>query len=497
MITYNDSNATYADIGFLWNGLATPLSLLTIGARTLDYVSGSLRLKHSFDRQCTARFSIESDTDLGFGEGEKVKLKLDGVIVFAGQLFKPVETWPTHENRLYKMDATCYHRLPGTRIIAKSYVNTTVDVIVKDIITDILSDEGIIEGSIPIGLTVKEVVFAYIDVAKALDKLAEVADAHWHINDAKELSFGPMDLFSAPFDLTDIEEFADDAESAIGNRDYRNKQYIRGGKAETIERTDSWLGDAEQTTFVTGFPIAKQPSITVNAVAATIDLRGIGDPNADWFWAAGSTEITQNTADPVVGSGVIIELTYVGLFDIIVLSTDQAEVVRRKAIQGFGSGVVEHVDTDLTLKSADVAFQFAAGKLGRFAVEGRSLSWSSELQVGLEPGQSILVNIPSRGFDNVTMFIPEIETFDRGGRVIKKIRAVEGPDDGDWATWFGRLLRPAETIAFRENIGEEEVLIILASTEENWEWAESVVTTVISCPAPSTTLFPSTTLLPC
>ena len=472
-------------------------SVLTIGARTLDYVGGSLRLKHSYDRQCSARFAVESDTDLLFGEGEAVELQFDGVTVFGGQLFNPEETWPTHENRVYRLDATCYHHLPKTRIIARSYQNTTVDVIVKDIITTILSDEGITEGSIPVGLIVKEVVFAYVDVAKALDKLAEVSDSHWHINDAKELSFGPMSLFTAPFDLTDIEEFADDAAATVGNRDYRNKQYIRGGKAETVGRTDSWLGDGEQRTFVTGFPIAKQPTITVNAVAATIAVRGIGDPNADWFWAAGSTEITQNTSDPVVADGIVIELTYVGLFDIIVLSTDQQEVTRRKAIQGFGSGVVERVDTDTTLKTSSVAFQFAAGKLARFAVEGRTLTWSSELQVGLEPGQQILVNIPSRGFDNVLMFIPEIETFDRGGRVIKTIRAVEGPDDGDWAQWFGRLLTPIDTIAFRENIGEDEVLIILSSTEENWEWEESVVTRIATCPAPSTTLFPSTTLLPC
>ena len=472
-------------------------SVLTVGARTLDYVSGTLRLKHSYDRRCTARFTVESDTDLLFGEAEEVDLQFDGVTVFGGQLFKPVETWPTHENREYKLEAVCYHHLPGTRIIAKSYVNTTVDVIVKDIITNILSDEGITEGSIPVGLTVKEVVFAYVNVAKALDKLAEVSDSHWHVNDDKELSFGPMSLFTAPFDLTDIEEFADDAEAETGNRDYRNKQYIRGGKSETIERTDSWIGDAEQTTFVAGFPLAKQPSITVDSVGETIAVRGIGDPNADWFWAAGSTEITQNTANPPVPIGDVIELTYVGLFDIIVLSTDEQEVVRRQQIQGFGSGVVEFVDTDTTIKTQGSAFQFAAGKLQRFAVEGRELKWSSELQVGLEPGQQILVNIPSRGFDNVTMFIPEIETKDRGGRVIKTIRAVEGPDDGDWATWFGRLLAPIDTIAFRENIGEEEILIILAAVEENWEWAEDVVVTVISCSAPSTTLFPSTTLLPC
>ena len=472
-------------------------SSLTIGARSLDYVGGTLRIKHSYDRRCTANFAVESDTELGFQEGEPIDLKIDGSTVFKGMLFKPVVRWPGHTSRYYKVDGVCFDLLPQQRVISKSYQDTAVDVIVKDIITNILSTDGITEGSIPANRDVREAVFAYITVATALDKLAEVADSHWHIDDDKALNFGPMSLFSAPFDLTDIDEFAGVAEAARGNRSYRNKQYIRGGKEETVTRVETWLGDGEQQTFVTGFPISKQPTITVNSVSKTIDLLGIGDPGSDWFWSAGSTEITQNAADTPIATGIEIELTYIGLFDIVVVSTDQQEVERRKVIQGFGSGIVESVATDTTLKTSGAAFEFAAGKLGKFSTEGRSLTWDTELQTGLEAGQQILVDIPTRDFDNITMFIPEIEIRDRGGRVIQTVRAVEGPDDGDWALWFGRLLEPVDPISFRENIGEDQILIILASIEENWEWEESVAQIIHSCPVPATTLFPVVTLDPC
>ncbi len=472
-------------------------SVLTIGARTLDYVGGSLRIKHSYDRRCTASLAVESATDLDFSEGESVDLKIDGATAFAGLLFKPVETWPGAQNRIYKLDLVCFHHLPQQRIVSKSYQNDTVDVIVKDLITNILASDGITEGSIPVGVNVREAVFAYISVSRALDKLAEVSDSHWHINDDKELNFGPMDLFTAPFDLTDIDEFAGKAESKIGNRDYRNKQFIRGGKSETVTRVETWLGDDEQQTFVTGFPISTEPSIEIDGVPGTIDLRGLGDPNSDWFWAAGSTEISQNTADTPVGDGLTIELTYIGLFDIVVVSSDFQEIARRGAIQGFGSGIVEHVATDTTLKTASVAFQYAAGKLGKFAVEGRSLRWETELQTGLVAGQQIVVDIPTRGFDALTMFIPEIEVSDRGGRVIQTVRAIEGPDDGDWALWWGRRLSPADTIAFRENIGQNETLIILASFEADWEWEEAVSTITHACPIPATSLNPVVTLNPC
>ncbi|KKK62825.1 hypothetical protein LCGC14_3000470, partial [marine sediment metagenome] len=77
--------------------ISIPLpSSLTIGARVLDYVGGTLRIKHSYDRRCTTRFAVESDTELNLQEGEAIHLKLGGTTVFKGMLFKPVETWPGH-----------------------------------------------------------------------------------------------------------------------------------------------------------------------------------------------------------------------------------------------------------------------------------------------------------------------------------------------------------------------------------------------------------------
>ncbi|KKL92936.1 hypothetical protein LCGC14_1879660, partial [marine sediment metagenome] len=66
-------------------------------------------------------------------------------------------------------------------------------------------------------------------------------------------------------------------------------------------------------------------------------------------------------------------------------------------------------------------------------------------------------------------------------RLIHSIRAVEGPDDGDWASWFQRLGEEPDPIAFRQNIAEEVTLSILASSQENWDWDELVTTTIRTC----------------
>ncbi|KKL44774.1 hypothetical protein LCGC14_2362310, partial [marine sediment metagenome] len=361
MITYADPSVLYLDPDFLWNGDETPEVLLRIGNRDLDYVGGTLRLRNTVDSLCTARLTIESDTELLLEEGEQVLLRLRKKRAFAGLLRHPVETWPGHVNRLYQIEGVCFTQLAHRRIISKSYLNTTVRDIVADIVNDDLGADGVTVGSVDEGPNVTEAVFAYVSAAFALNRLAELSGFHWHIDELKRLDMGPVTAFPAPFDLDDLDEFADSAEKADSNRDYRNRQYVRGGRAETEPRVETYVGDGARITFVTGFPIARQPTITLNTVPQTVAVRGIGDSGSQWFWSRASTEVSQNELDTVLGSGDTLEITYKGLFSIVVVSTNQGEVDRKKALEGFGSGLSDAVDTDVSLSTSTAAFEFASG----------------------------------------------------------------------------------------------------------------------------------------
>ena len=374
MITYNDPSAIYADPDFLWNGVVTPEVLLRIGDTDLEYVGNTLRLKQAIDRRCSARFTIESNTELDLQEGQRVSLRLRKKRAFTGLLVSPVESWPGHANRLYKVEATCFSALADRSIITRAFQNVTVKSIVTDIVNDELSDDGVTLGTVDTGPNVTEAVFAYVSATQALDKLAELAGFHWHIDHLKRLNMGPVSLFPAPFPLNDIDEFAGSAERADSNRLYRNRQFIRGGKAETVSRVESWSGDDLQQTFVTGFPIARDPTVKLNTVTQTIGVRGIGAPTSQWFWSRGSTEVTQNESDTPISSTDTLEITYIGLFDLVVVSTDQGEVNRRKLVEGVGSsGRVDSVHTDPSLTTAQSAFEVASGRLGKFSIKGRTL----------------------------------------------------------------------------------------------------------------------------
>ena len=216
-----------------WIENEPPDTLITIGGEEVNYIGGSLRIVHSVANRCNANFKIESDVHLDLKEGSPVYIRIGGKDHFRGVLMKPVETWPGPFNREYSVDASCFEYLAERRIMAASYQNMTLGEIVEDIVDNFLAADGVTKGTIATGPMATEAVFSYVFVADALDKLAERANFRWHIDRNRALTFGPVDLNPAPFDLDNIDEYADKARVSKGNRDYRNRQYIFGGKAET------------------------------------------------------------------------------------------------------------------------------------------------------------------------------------------------------------------------------------------------------------------------
>lgn len=479
-LTYSDPSTEYSSSGVLWDGDEFPDAFLVIGGKELDYINGSLRIKETVDRRSTMRLKVESDVDLEFNEGERVTLYLKQQRAFTGALMRPAESYPGPFNRVYGIEGVDWHYLADRRVITRAFLATDVETIVKAIISEFLADDDVSEGTIDAPAAVEEAVFSYVFATSALDKLAELGGYHWFLDHLKRLNFGPINSFPAPFDLDEITEHAGSVKKTVGNRNYRNRQFLRGGKAETEDRVESWSGDDEQRTFVVGFPIAREPSIKLNTVLQTVDVKGIGDENSEWFWARGSTEVTQNQLGTPISPTDALEITYKGLFDLIVLSSDTQEIVRRQQEEGFGTGTVDSVVTDPTISSVEIAFASAAGKLQRFGVEGLSLSWDTE-QEGLAAGQLIHVALPDLGLANRDLLIMEITTQDKASRLIRSVRAVDGPDDGDWTGWFQEVTEGLDPIAFRENLGFEEVLIVLTTTDENWTWEEDIVTTVYAC----------------
>lgn len=353
-----------------------------------------------------------------------------------------------------------------------------------------------VRGPIQDGPTVVEAVFNYVPVTQALDALAERAGFSWWIDPDKKLHFVERSTYAAPWSVSSTTKIQN-VEVEQDRGEYRNRQYIKAGKDVTDPQVESFKGDGSSRTFTVGFPIAKVPTVKVNGVAKTVGIKGV-DIGKDWYWNKGDPVITQDQAGVVLTSADNLEVTYQGFFDVVLLTYDEVAINERKALEG-GTGYYEAVDEEPYLSSRQAAFESANAKLRRYAQMGKTLRFETELS-GLKPGQLLTVNLPIHNISNEQFLIEQVDFSDFGaaeGRFRYVVTAVSGQAVGGWVKFFKNMASRGQTFVIRENIREEQILIVLVQPSEAWAWGETFSVTPYACPVPSSTLYPSTTLYPC
>lgn len=413
------------------------------------------------------------------------------------------------EGRLYR--AELYDDATATNLIADPHFDQLPEWDIGDTAsTDSLgntwtlkptSTEPVIDRTwtVDVGPTVT-IVFNYITAYQAIDLLAERAQFWWNVDHDKILRFHDRAENVAPFavDEANILKNTDAVEHDHPN--YRNTQYIRGGFDTTASQVEVFAGDGERITFTVGFPIAEVPTVETNIASAgyttkTVGIRGI-DTGKDFYWNKASNEILQDSGGTTLTTSDLLRVTYIGLVDLVVKSFDDAEIFDQASREG-GSGIVEAVLEDVNIQGRTEAFAAAADLLAQFGNTLPRALFAVDA-TGLEPGQLVDTSLPQHGIANNTdLIIERVQMQHRGAdRYIWSVTAVEGPPERSWSEFFRMLSEQAGRIP-AENISEIETVTILETISETTTITEIVTASVYACPVPSTTLFPSTSLLPC
>lgn len=480
---------------------AASLSVDVGGAGVVGMLAGSFAMTDRVEERSTCRFAVyDAAGTWNPLRGEPVTITDRTVepetVIFTGY----VDTVSRHETRPmsgeWTFDVACVdnHYLADKRIVARSYIAETCGAIVEDIIDRYLADEGITEGTIEAGPTVVEAIFNYVYADEALDALAERAGFTWRIDVDKALHFHARATVPAPFDLTETVALRRGAgiEFGAGNPEYRNRQYIRGAKELTDEQVETRIGDGETRTFTMAYPLAQEPTITLNAGSQTVGIRGV-DTGKNWYWSKGDAVISQDTGDTVLESSDTLEVTYVGEFDIVVLAENPTGITDRATIEDNGTGYVEAV-ADISASSRDAAFDVAAAKLDRYGSDGATLAFETT-EAGLQAGQLIVVDIAGHPLDGESFLISSVATRDYGPRhLLRAVQAVQGPV---LLSWTRLLANPSTAAIDLLNVGGGTVLILLVSTFETATWTETVGQTAHACPLPASNLYPDEELYPC
>lgn len=472
----------YDEFGRFIKQSELPLSVhivTTIGGVDVDLRKQTLIVESTIGGRRSAEFEVIDELGAaGFQKGESVYIYDHAAsLLFGGVIDKPtVIKSPTSAFKIHRITCVDWHYLAEKRRAAESYTSQTAKAIVEDLFTKYLEAEGLHLGTIETGPTIKEMVINYRPVSKAYDALARAANFIWYIDVNKYIYFTERKTAPAPWDVSSSDIIKGSAFLDGENYYYRNRQYVRGGRDITAPQIESFTGDGSTKAFTVGYPINSEPTVTVGGGGQTVGVKGL-ETAKQCYWSKGDPVVVFAAA-PAPAAAVAI--TYVGEYDIIVVTEDTEQIEERKAVEG-GTGIYEDIADEPYLNDRQAVFDVGLSMLDYYGVIGRQFHFTTKTR-GLQPGQLVTVDYPGYGLNSTELLIERV--------VVKTIptetmtyavTAVEGPATGDWTALFKSLSGMKDEVLGRLSVGGDHILILLASDSETLELTESQTETVYSC----------------
>ena len=518
--TFSISPDTWTRLTWTWkNGGSYSFLVNGVSVKTGAYVTGDL----SFD---TIRFyggigyyddlrisniarsddeilaGYNSGTALPIDEHATAKMAFDGTLeifarptIFCGT----IDTLDDYEGDpgylYYNIIAVDYNQLADKKLMAASYSSTLAGNIVSAIITAALSDEGVTAGTIEDGPVISKAVYNYIKATDALDYLKNVTGLNWNINHNKQLNFFSNASNVSPWMLTDLVPHENFKRTRTRDQ-YRNKQYLRAGTGKTSVQTlekPAPAPDGVSRNFVLRFPIAEKPVIYVNSTAvlsANIGVNGL-DTGKDWYFSYGSNTVSQSGSAAVLTAGSTIETTYIGLYPIIAVIDEPAQISARQAIETGTSGIYESVVTEKSINENNQAIEYSEGLVLKYGVIPSIVTFDTEVP-GLQAGQLLPIQKSLYGI-NSSFLIESVQiSAADSGATNYSVRCLDGSSLGGWEEWFKELLKGNREFVINEN----EVVILLNVQTETENWGGETTISTVRTIYPAESLYPSDILFP-
>ncbi|MFA5716066.1 MAG: hypothetical protein WC998_10010 [Candidatus Paceibacterota bacterium] len=228
----------------------------------------TLNISDRMDRRnnCTFKLILPDNTYIP-QPGQNVKIVYGGDIIFGGAI-KMNKLRRIGVAGKYKLEANVdiegYNHIPSRRTVPAEYLNKTSKEIIKDVLDNYLSQEGItyVDGDLGDGAYWDEYPEDFanncISCSQILDDMTSASGYKWYIDHSKVLHFFAEDTITdAANVIKDSDAFVDyrsvEIEETLIN--YRNKQFIRGGGddfGDTIMIYQQSLAEIEKRQDVEG-----------------------------------------------------------------------------------------------------------------------------------------------------------------------------------------------------------------------------------------------------
>ncbi len=242
----------------------------------VEYEGNQLEIEDRTGERALARFVAvlaRADSRALLVQGARVRVTdvAASEVVFAG-LIENVDADPIAFSDYERSTVECVnnHAIADDRIVAASWEGERAGNIVRDVVDDYLAEEGVtyrLEGqdanpTVRLGPTVQETLANYVPASKVLRQLADKAGFVYRIDRDRVLWFHPRDDELAPFAIDGSLIDHDSLRVRRSSAKYRNRQYIKGGKATTDVQVERPLsGSGSSRSFPLSFPVAKAPEV--------------------------------------------------------------------------------------------------------------------------------------------------------------------------------------------------------------------------------------------
>lgn len=403
-----------------------------------------LNIEHNADHRATASFTIYDPADAyTFYERQKVYIRnIDNEIRFIGIVQSCQEyTIPGTTKTFHSIDATDLTALLDWRMVDYAAEDKLAGDAVREIMSEYLGEEGVTEGYIEDGNLMTEIAISNKSAYEGFSKLAEACGFVCYLDYDLKLYFHSRTLYAAEWSITDGTDILSESLSITRSNDkYRNTEIVIGGYEETDEQTESFIGDGSTKTFPLGYPVNRVTSVTVGGSAKTIGQKGTDSGSYDCYYAVESETLTFEAAPT---ASAAIEVSYYGLWKSKSKAEDLTAIATNATRQGIGSGKVEHITVDESLKSITAAGEYANAKLTEYGVDGVQISYKTRTP-GLAAG--VLQAFDYRGVDE-DILITSVTEQVKDGDTEYTVQAVYGPVQEDWENFLNQTFQLQYTVS--------------------------------------------------
>ena len=435
----------------------------TIDGNSVQIEKGSLSTESRIEERSTAFFVVADTPGTGnYVRGMPVSiLDPDSTQIFGGFIDTPGRTRQGVGSVLLH-DISCMdnHYLADKRLVVKVYTSQTLKTIVEDIHADYLAAEGVTIGEVQTGPTIESAIFNYVHPSEAFDVLKEISGFTWYIDVDKKLYFIDRTTNAAAFNLDNViyRPIKGSVHYSSGNPLYRNRQFIRGGTGLTAQQTENFTADGVLTAFTVGYPISTAPTVTEDAGAQTVGIKGI-DTGKDYYWSKGDATVVAAVAP---ANTVDVEVIYYGEYPLIARADSVSAQADRLAVEGSGTGIVEEIVTERQHDTVAGIRESAKAKITEFAREGERFSYRIT-DAGLAPGTLQAITYSPDNLSAHEMLIESVSVSTRGENlVIYDVVCITGPSEGSWSKFFSGLLKRQDGAI---KIGDGALIVLLQQSE--------------------------------